>query len=160
MDAADAPYSYNTMKLPRGLSHLLKRSDIDALLAERPPRLLAHVSRSWDRTDPWDPDEFFRARRWRGGPPVVHAGDWLPLCQISWWSKAMPEIGVHVGLWLQVYAVAAERRAELRELTTNVALPHALDWAERLLAGPETRLDMRPTLLWYLDGAVLARAEA
>jgi hypothetical protein len=160
MDGADAPYSYNTTKLPRGLSHLLKRSDIDAQLAERPPRLLVNVSRTWSRADLWDPDAFFSGRRWRGGRPSVRAGDWLPLCQISWWSTAMPEIALDVGLWLHVYAVPAERRAELRELTTNVALPHALDWAERLLAGPETRLDLRPTLLWYLDGDELASVDA
>ncbi len=152
----EAPYRYSSTRLPRDVSHLVKRSDLDALLRERPPGLLAWVSRTG--RDLGSPAEYFRATAWKAFRPrstPIGCRSARP-AGFPWTLSALES---EPGIWLSLCAVPAERRSELRALATSTVLPAVLDWAQAVVEGPETRRDLRPQAIWYLDRGALAHAE-
>lgn len=142
MSDAAPSYSYSSARLPKGTSHLIKRSDLDAQLAGVEPCPFVHVSRygTWYAS--------------------YHPEDGLVLCRASWWTHEIPKMAVRRGVHVSFHPVPSDRRAELRALAVDTVIPAAIAWAQEVLDGPETRRDLRPETTWLLvDGGLVRRDE-
>ncbi|MDO8184125.1 hypothetical protein Q5424_00660 [Conexibacter sp. JD483] len=141
MSDAEPPYLYSSGRLPRGTSHLIKRSDLDAQLAGVDPCPFASVS----RYGTWYASHF---------PDVG-----LVLCRASWRMHETPVLATP-GVDVSFHPVPSERRAELRALAVERVIPAAIAWARDVVDGPETRRDLRPQVSWLLvDGELVRRDE-
>jgi hypothetical protein len=154
----DESYRYSRWKLPRGKSHPVKRSDVDALI-ERAAGLDVD-SLHLHRFDARGPERYFKENRWPGKIPVAGDAAWLPLCSITW-----PGRDAHAP-WMDpfaaaitIYAVPSAHRARLHELVVEHVLPDALAWAQAIAVGPETGWTERHQHVQGLADDVLVRAE-
>ena len=133
-----APYRLYKPPLPRGLSHVLKRSMFDQLLV---------AGEVYSRVDAVS---YIPGTLMRNDRHILVSAHWR-----GWWSRRL-STNIHV------LAVPSHRRAELSAWLVNGGFEPIVAWLRALESRPETWLDQRQSLAVVepTDRDVLDRAAA